>query len=141
MLLLLPVIAVAHSPGAWDSNLQDLRNGSFVRFGAAVAPLGNMTALSYTSTWGSYYNNYTRHSAPPGWQRSPLESNPDVGMRAIVFLSETAEDGSIGRIVVAFRGTDLDITKPSGQADSCADALLFENSTRAALPKYCNQFK
>jgi hypothetical protein len=134
--VLIFLFGISASAGPWDGVLQDLRNGSFDAFDTAALPLGNMTALSYTATFGAYFDPSTVHSAPLGWKRSLLESNPVAGMRAIVFEHEKAD----GRIVVAFRGTDLDVTKPSGQADSCADALLFENATRATLPAFCAQF-
>ena len=53
-------------------------------------------------------------------------------MRALGFVHRTS-----GRGLVVFRGTDLGPSKPSSTADSCADALLFDGSTRAQLPASC----
>jgi len=55
-----------------------------------------------------------------------LESVPDYGMRALTFVCE--DDGTAacgGKVVVAFRGTDLTNKSLSGQADACADAILW----------------
>jgi hypothetical protein len=59
----------------------------------------------------------------------------DGGMRALVFIQPATQ-----RLIVAFRGTDLNVTSASGQADSCADSILFYNKSRADLPRYCNKF-
>ena len=55
-------------------------------------------------------------------------------MRALLFTQPDT-----GRALVAFRGTDLDISSVSGQADSCADALI-AGGTDAQLPGYCRRF-
>ena len=50
----------------------------------------------------------------PAWSRvHQLERNPTAGMRAVVFAPEPG--GDAGKVVVAFRGTDLNLSGISGQ--------------------------
>ncbi|CAK0846787.1 unnamed protein product [Prorocentrum cordatum] len=72
-----------------------------------------------------------------GWERLyALEADPpEGGMRALVFLHAASRRG-----LVAFRGTDLNRTGASGQADFCAGRLLWENASRATLPGFCAAF-
>ena len=75
-----------------------------------------------------------------GWIRPPfLTENPHFGMRALCFLSSNVRSR---QAVIAFRGTDLNETNPSGQADQCADALLWRApaSVPPPLPAYCSNF-
>jgi hypothetical protein len=76
--------------------------------------------LSYTATTGSYFNASDENATVDGWER-PLTHNPPFGMRALCFVDHAA-----ARAVIAFRGTDLDNRSASGQADACADSLLWE---------------
>lgn len=75
-----------------------------------------------------------------GWVRPlSLTENPRFGMRALCFISSNV---SSRQAVIAFRGTDLNNTNPSGQADQCADALLWRahGSVPPPLPAYCSAF-
>jgi hypothetical protein len=57
-------------------------------------------------------------------------------MRALTFLHD---DGSRG--VLAFRGTDLNPSSVSGQADACADQLLWgDDDSDQPLPEFCSKF-
>ncbi|KAL1507926.1 hypothetical protein AB1Y20_007530 [Prymnesium parvum] len=101
-------------------------------FHAEVVPLSRMVRLAYTATAGSYFNASELNSSVPGWRRDlGLTANPPAGMRALLFVQPHTH-----RAVVAFRGTDLDRTAVSGQADACADSLLFGDE----LPPFCGQF-
>lgn len=62
-----------------------------------------------------------------------MDANPPGGMRAIAFTS-----GARG--IIVFRGTDLNTTGLSGQADNCADGLLFGGKLASQLPAYCKAF-
>lgn len=142
MSLLCCAYASAHLPGGsispWvpDLHLLTDRSVSDLAFHAAASEIANATTLSYTATFGSYFDPASANGTVRGWVRSPVESNPrSGGMRALLFLQP-----STTRMMIAFRGTDLDITKVSGQADSCADAMLFGNKTRSQLPAYCSNF-
>ena len=116
--------------------LPSLKNCSSAAFHDIVAPLAEMTKLTYTSTNGSYYNKSDDGVSPDGWTRvTTLKHDPPGGMRALVFVQPSRRRG-----VVAFRGTDLDTSRPSGQADLCADKLLWDFATRSELPTYCANF-
>ena len=89
-----------------------------------------MTKLSYTATHGAYYNASDAARTVDGWVRAlDLDANPtNGGMHAIVFaeaVKKQKKPKSVPRIAIAFRGTDLDLAGASGQADSCADAMLW----------------
>jgi len=90
-----------------------------------------MTKLTYTATQGSYYNASEENATVPGWVRPPgFTCDPPAGMRALLFVQEETELG-----VIAFRGTDLG-SGASGDADRCADAMLFGRDP----PLYCTRF-
>jgi len=121
---------------AWGS-LAFLANASASDFHAFIDPLANMTTLTYTSTAGcTYFNPADANATVVGWERSALRHDPPTGgMRALVFVQNAT-----GRGVIAFRGTDLNDTNVSGQADHCADSLLWTGSGGGALPAYCKQW-
>ena len=109
-----------------------------LRVQASAAQLtGALAVPADTATSGSYFNATTANETiGDGWQRDPVEANPHGGgMRALGFVH-----GASGRGLVVFRGTDLGPSKPSSTADSCADSLLFDGSTRAQLPASCAAF-
>ena len=81
--------------------------------------------LTYTATWGSYYNASDANATVAEWQRV-TEANPFVGMRALAFVQRRTRRG-----VIAFRGTDLNFSQPSGQADRCANEVLFGGSSKS----------
>ncbi len=96
--------------------------------------LVNGTRLSYTSTYGSYYNPQDANGTiGEGWLRFD-EENPLFGMRAIAFAHLPSS-----RVLIAYRGTDTDVSGISGQADICADAYLFGPNI-SALPPFCSRF-
>jgi hypothetical protein len=104
----------------WPASLEQILTASSDdEFHAFVAPLAEMTKLTYTATWGSYYKEWEANATVLGWARGTLESNPrGGGMRALTFLQASSQRG-----VVAFRGTDLNRSGVSGQADFCADTV------------------
>jgi len=107
--------------------LEFLKTCNATTFFAFVEPLVNMTTLSYTATWGTYYKARAANATVSGWRRALPESNPkDGGMRALTFLAED------GRGVVAFRGTDLG---PEGRSSKALDyfARAVEFAEQAAL--------
>eukprot|EP00040_Diaphanoeca_grandis_P000990 m.17152 g.17152 ORF g.17152 m.17152 type:complete len:317 (-) comp11365_c0_seq1:248-1198(-) len=116
------------SSSAW--NLAVLDTGSSADFHELVIPLSLMERLAYTATFGSYYNASEANATVVGWTRG-LTANPRFGMRALLFLQPSTNRG-----VIAFRGTDLNESGKSGQADACADALLFGS----VVPKFCSEF-
>ena len=99
-------------------------------FHATTEPLSIMVKLAYTSTSGSYFNASEANATVAGWTRA-LTANPPAGMRALLFVHPGTR-----RAVVAFRGTDLNSSGVSGQADACADAAL----GAAPLPAFCGRF-
>lgn len=117
---------------AW-AGLAALLNCTDAEFRAHAEPLGQMTSLAYTATHGSYFNSSTVNSTVDSWVRGLTANPPGGGMRALLFLQPRTQRG-----VVAFRGTDLDRHAASGQADACADHILFNES--GALPEFCAQF-
>mmetsp|Transcript_4479 Transcript_4479/g.10397 ORF Transcript_4479/g.10397 Transcript_4479/m.10397 type:complete len:295 (+) Transcript_4479:163-1047(+) len=117
--------------GGWPSSLEFLHAAAPIDFHSFVAPLADMTTLSYTATWGSYYDPATENGTVVGWTRGELEANPQAGMRALTFVQANSSRG-----VVVFRGTDLDSSGQSGQADACADAMLMSTP----VPKWCSRF-
>ena len=98
----------------------DLATASDAAFHEIVTPVSLMVRLSYTATLGSYYNASEANATVPGWTRVLSHTaNPPAGMRALLFVQPETR-----RAVVAYRGTDLNRTNESGQADACADLLL-----------------
>lgn len=113
----------------WPVSLEFLSGSSSETFLEFVGPLANMTTISYISTYGSYFEPDRAEETVSGWERGNFESNPiDGGMRAITFLNTSAQRG-----VVAFRGTDTNVSGISGQMDMCADAIL----SGTPLESYC----
>jgi hypothetical protein len=113
-----------------------LINCSDADFREFVEPLALATKLSYTATYGSYSNESEWNATiPGGWVRDLARTAdpPGGGMRALLFTQPDS-----GRAIVAFRGTDLNVSGISGQADSCADSSLFDPD--APLPAYCSKF-
>jgi hypothetical protein len=101
--------------------------------------LADANVLAYTSTHGSYYEPSKANATlqQPGWKRV-AEANPYFGMHGIAFANASAE-----RLLVVFRGTDLNTSGLSGQADVCADAWLWGPDgapAPASLPSFCAQF-
>ena len=132
------LVLVQHAvPGDGWRSLFLLKNCSSAAFQDAVAPLAEMTRLTYTSTNGSYYNASDERNSPDGWTRvTTLKHDPQAGgMRALVFVQPSHRRG-----VVAFRGTDLNSSSPSGQADMCADKMLWDSASWNELPTYCANF-
>lgn len=83
---------------------------------------------------GSYFDPTDQNATVAPWVRPVgLTENPPVGMRALCFVH-----ASTRRAVIAFRGTDLNQSSASGQADACGDALLWDGAS--ALPASCHQF-
>ena len=102
----------------------------------AVMPAAMTTKFSYTQTWCSYRGDQSE--TLPGWRKiavvdpedGPCENpgpceviDPATGVRrggmhALAFISD---DG--GRLIFAFRGTDLDPSAVSGRADSCSNTM------------------
>lgn len=99
----------------------------------------NATRLSYVATHGTYFNSTEAISGVPGngWVQVPelLRDPISGGFRAVVFKHPATRRG-----LIAFRGTDLNMTGLSGQADFCADKVLWDNTTSSALPSFCQQF-
>jgi hypothetical protein len=56
-------------------------------------------------------------------------------MRALVFVNMGGR-----RLLLAFRGTDLDNRTASGMADECAGRILFGGASREDLPASCDSF-
>lgn len=106
---------------------------------ALLGPLAKLVNQTYTGTSNcSYYDPDHLTYMPQGWTLSEeLKHDPSGGgMRALVFLEEAG--GSHGRGVIAFRGTDLNMGGVSGQADECADKLLWDDDEEADLPSFCD---
>ena len=118
-----------------ECTIRELARCDNASFHALVVPLGEMCKLTYTATHGSYFEPTAANASVPGWTRDlRLTANPAAGgMRALVFLHPRLPRG-----VVAFRGTDLDPATVSGQADACADRILFDPSRK--LQPYCSGF-
>jgi hypothetical protein len=99
--------------------------------------IGNATTLSYTSTFGSYYRPWDANATLPqaGWTRHSAH-NPPFGMHAVAFVNHAET-----KLLVAFRGTDLNVSGVSGQADVCADYYLWtaEPPTVPASPQQQQQ--
>ena len=113
----------------------DLASASDAAFHEIVTPISLMVRLSYTATLGSYYNASEANATVPGWTRVLSHTaNPPAGMRALLFVQPETR-----RAVVAYRGTDLNRTSESGQADACAD-LLLAGTAPTALPPFCAAF-
>lgn len=114
-------------PHAWDSEA----------FDAFMEPLAKAITLTYTATIGSsYFHPWDANRTVPGFAKSELTHDPPGGgMRALVFV-----DAEGGRVLLAFRGTDLNTSEVSGMADACADARLTQLASRAEMPPFCAQF-
>ena len=132
IVLLLSTTAMAgwYMPGVIVSNTTN------TLFFTQLRVMLNATRLSYTSTHGGYFENWTvNETVSAVWRKSELEHNPeDGGMHALVFVDEAEF-----RVLVAFRGTDL-TNDTSGIADQCADKLLWGEVAYADLPTICHQF-
>lgn len=125
-------LALVASP--WSPFIVNLSTCNNVSFHATVVPLAEMVKLTYTATHGSYYNASDENATVAGWTRDLARTvDPPAGMRALLFVQPSTRRG-----VVAFRGTDLNRSGVSGQADACADALL--SGDNASLPAFCAQF-
>jgi len=107
----------------WPTSLKSLRDCTVEEFQSFAKPFADMCLLSYVATRGSYYNPDKQNATVDSWERigALTEDPPDGGMRALTFLQKKS-----GRGVVVYRGTDLNTSSPGGQADRCADALLFD---------------
>jgi hypothetical protein len=108
--------------------------------GAAHADMLLLVAavrLSYVATHGSYYNPADANATLPGgeWARSPVQRNPAFGFHALTFVNAAQR-----RVLVAFRGTDLDVSHASGACDVCADQMLWQGTAVADLPAMCAPF-
>ena len=93
-----------------------------------VSVMANASYLSYTSTYGSYFNPAdVNRSISEDWTREyQLESNPiDGGMRALLFTHRLSN-----RALIAFRGTDLG-NSSGAIVDQCANAILWDGASRA----------
>lgn len=127
-----PIVS-AHETG-WD--LTKFETSSSLEFRQFVFPLAQAMRLTYTSTQGSsYFNPLDVNASIPGFTRSSLVHDPPGGMRALVFSDV---DGR--RVLLAFRGTDLDNRTASGMADACAGRILFRGARREDLPASCDSF-
>eukprot|EP00729_Bicosta_minor_P017853 gene17853-2790_t len=151
MLTTLMLGVTSSSSSSWPESFTFLSTCNNATFSAFVVPLALQVKLSYTATHGAYYNSSdAANGTVDGWSRvHDLDANPVAGgMHAIVFVEAPSPASAptsstpvaIPRVVVAFRGTDLDITGASGQADSCADAMLWDGTPRSKLPAYCSNF-
>lgn len=96
----------------------------------------NATRLTYVSTSGGYYENWTTsESISDAWERSTeFFVNPPFGMRALVFYQPRTL-----RLLIAYRGTDL-TNDLGGLCDRCADSFLWDNIKYKDLPENCRQF-
>ena len=115
--------------GGWfvPSDVQSMDSAAFHTL---LAPLFRATTLSYTATFGTYYNPFEANETVDGFTKSSLESNPPLGgMRSLVFV----ENAPGVRIIVVYRGTDLNSTTPGGQSDLCADQILWDNISDPSL--------
>jgi polyhydroxybutyrate depolymerase len=124
----------------WAPTLAVLRdpNAAIGDWREAAMPMAIATKFSYTQTWGSYRGDQSEELA--GWrlirvvnpEDGPCASEPEEpcevvdpvtgvqrgGMHALAFISA---DG--GRLIFAFRGTDLDPSAVSGRADACSNSM------------------
>eukprot|EP00039_Didymoeca_costata_P005558 m.82460 g.82460 ORF g.82460 m.82460 type:complete len:536 (+) comp12872_c0_seq1:2287-3894(+) len=134
----LPSYAVQHNaPAGWGNLTSQIIESDSEEFHKFIAPISESIYLSYTSTNGSYFNaSDVAKSVGDGWTREhDLESHVQYGMRALFFSHAATQ-----RVLVAFRGTDLNSSSVSGQADQCADSILWDATPRDKLPEYCNKF-
>lgn len=130
----------------WESTIAALQDPEtpVAAWRDAVMPIAMATKFTYTQTWCSYRGDQSE--TLPGWRKLRAinpEDGPcnnvhttdgtslgacDVidsttgmrrgGMHALAFISD---DG--GRLILAFRGTDLDPSAISGRADSCSNTM------------------
>ena len=116
---------------AWTGEVAALASSNNTAFHALVVPLSLMTRLTYTATYGSYFEPADVNASIPGWERPQgFTLNPHAGARALFFWQDSTRRG-----VVAFRGTDWG-AGDSGDADRCADALLMNRT----MPRYCDRY-
>ncbi|EDQ86214.1 uncharacterized protein MONBRDRAFT_28432 [Monosiga brevicollis MX1] len=108
------------------SDLAQLRAGNLTvsEWHAIIGAFANVTTDTYTN--GSTSN--------VGGYRELTRLAPDFGLHAIVLQAETDPQ----RIIIAFRGTDLNESSPSGQVDNCADWLIWHPWLQP--PSYCQNF-
>ena len=124
-------VIMARAGTPWSS-IASLATCNDTQWHSTVTPLSLMTKLAYTATYGSYFNASELNATVRGWDRDlSLTANPPAGMRALLFVQPSTR-----RAVVAFRGTDLNTSQASGQADACADAAM-DGSER---PSFCDHF-
>lgn len=125
--------------GNWiRMGLDHFETSTSAEFHTFVSPLAQAMRLTYTSSLGSsYFNPLDANVSIPGFARSSLAHDPSSGMRALVFV-----DAVVGRrVLLAFRGTDLDNRTAGGMADACAGRLLFgRGMSREDLPASCESF-
>lgn len=156
-LLALQACVVAHEAPSAHSSDDDQLNAL-----QRLYLVGNATGLSYVATHGSYFEPTRVNDTigpelqwwPNGTQRlsikwrklDDMELNPvGCGLRALAFASignSHVVNGWTGPVViVAFRGTDTNVTQASGQCDMCADALLWSpKRLPGALPPWCGHY-
>ena len=125
--------SVCTAPGCMPSwGIKQLATCGTRSWHETVVPLSLMVRLTYTATQGSYYNASEANATVAEWERDLLRTaDPPVGLRALLFVQRATR-----RVVVAFRGTDLNRSCPSGAADACADAIL----AAELLPPSCSTF-
>lgn len=130
----------------WEPTVAALHDSStpIAVWREAAMPVAIATKLTYTQTWCSYRGDQSE--TLPGWRKiraidpedGPCDNirtdhgtelgacqviNPATGIRrggmhALAFISN---DG--GRLILAFRGTDLDPSAVSGRADTCSNTM------------------
>jgi hypothetical protein len=83
LLVVLFLCCSADSP--WDPALKSLENNG-TNFHESLEILTNATILSYTATFGSYYNPTTTNGSLSGWKRSPIESNPSGNLKHVLIF-------------------------------------------------------
>jgi hypothetical protein len=132
---MLSFLASLKGQRAWD--LSAFETCDTAQFNALVAPFASAMRLTYTSTAGSsYWKPADANATVDGFSRSSHKHDPvEGGMRALAFV-----DRAGSRLLLAFRGTDLDSSGASGQADACADDILFRGMRRDDLPPFCSAF-
>lgn len=127
---------VSSSSSGWYHPSDLLRNTSAPFFIHELELFLNATKLSYVSTSGGYFENWTvNESVNADWVRSQdFFLNPAFGLRALMFWQFSS-----GRILIVFRGTDL-TNDLGGLCDQCADQYLWGNVPYSDLPPQCHQF-
>jgi hypothetical protein len=134
-LLLLVLFCVRAIAWGWYMPADITRNVTSAEFLHDLGVFVNATRLSYTQTYGGYYEPWTvNESISSAWTKSTLEVNPPFGMRALAFFQR-----STWRVLVVYRGTDLTNTT-SGICDQCADRMLWGGVAYRDLPDPCHRF-